>query len=314
MRRRPLVSRARLIPFAAIAVLFSVAASADPVCAHTPKAHACRLDDGTVVVKVGHGPWIAYPVLPALDEAAPLTTAPILETAPLAADTATTIDLAVVGTPASVSRQGGPDAFAAFAALIANITSDVYARSLVPQVQVRLVGSRTWAYTETGSLAHALSTLASDPTIAAYRNSVGADVVQGITEDTDAAGIGYLGGGPSQAFSAVSRGYAVANLSSSHEIGHNEGMGHDPGSGCTTTPACGYINPSCAFRTVMAYGGCPRVRQLSSPVVFYNGLVTGTTSQDNRARLLQTAATVAAYRAPVAPPVAPSSPSLGRVM
>jgi hypothetical protein len=79
---------------------------------------------------------------------------------------------------------------------------------------------------------------------------------------------------------------AAGNLSYAHEVGHNEGLHHDPAN-ATGTPAYpyayGYQDPGGAFRTVLSYGGAQRVPFFSSPNVSYNGLPTGTSNQNNAA-------------------------------
>ena len=91
---------------------------------------------------------------------------------------------------------------------------------------------------------------------------------------------------------------AAANLSYAHELGHNEGLQHDPanaGSAGAFPYAYGYQDPSGLFRTVMSYGGATRIPYFSSPNVYYNGVRTGLSSQDNARALGGTVSTVANF-------------------
>lgn len=287
----------RLIGLVAVALSLCTPAAADPICAHTKNdAHACRMDNGELLVKVGRGPWVRHrPVV--MDEAAPVALAPLADVVPpeVAADALMTIDVLAVGSTASVRALGGFDAFAAVQALnVANFNTAA-ANSLVPNVQLRLVGVREAAYVESTEV-NDLNWIV--PHAAAWRDAVGADVVQFVTESSDACGYGMLGPDVGLAYSVVNRGCQIGNLSGPHELGHNFGMAHDPAGGGMGWFAYshGYVDPSCAFRTIMSYGGCWRVTQFSSPLVYFNGKVTGTTLQDNRLTLINNAAKVAAFR------------------
>ncbi len=115
----------------------------------------------------------------------------------------------------------------------------------------------------------------------------------------------------------VHRTCATGYYSFAHELGHNQGAHHDPAnaSGAIYPYAYGYQEPFNSFRTVMAYncsGGCTRVAQFSNPDVLYNGKSTGTSSNNDNSRTLNTtAATVASFRAgpgQVEPPPTPAVP------
>ena len=114
------------------------------------------------------------------------------------------------------------------------------------------------------------------------------------------------------AFNVVDRTCAVGNLSYVHEVGHNQGLHHDPANASSTPSypyAYGYQDPSGIFRTVMSYGGAVRIAYMSSPNNVYNGVVTGTASQDNVRALNGNVATVAAFKSTgggSTPPPAPT--------
>jgi hypothetical protein len=64
------------------------------------------------------------------------------------------------------------------------------------------------------------------------------------------------------AFNVVDQSCAAGYLSYAHEVGHNEGLQHDPANASVSPAypyAYGYQDPSGAFRTVLAYGGAQRV-------------------------------------------------------
>lgn len=291
----------RLALCLSLLVLVPSAASGAPLCASRGRAMACRLDDGTVAVRVGQGPWMAHRprvlpeipplIVPSVDVAEP-------EVVP---DGPVVIDILVVGTSASVAAQGGPDAFAAFAQLAIDITNQTILNTAIPGIQVRLVGVREWAYAET-NLSSDLTAVTINASVAGWRTETGADQVSLISESADACGIGYLTASAGLAFTAVNRGCAVGNLSFPHELGHNIGMQHDRGS-ATSAPAYpysyGYIAPDCSFRDVMSYPICaPRLNHYSSPRIVINGQPAGTATEDNDLTLRNRAATVAAFRAP----------------
>jgi hypothetical protein len=119
-------------------------------------------------------------------------------------------------------------------------------------------------------------------------------------------GIAYIMPAPprisfsSWAFNIVDQSCATGYLSYAHEVGHNQGLAHDPSNASGATPsypyAYGYQDPGGAFRTVLSYGGAQRVPYFSNPNVLYGGRVTGTASQNNAAALNLTAPIVAQFR------------------
>jgi peptidyl-Asp metalloendopeptidase len=230
-----------------------------------------------------------------------------------AADTGTEIDVMVVWTPNARSAAGGLSAIQSLVDLAVANANAAYDNSLVP-TRLRLVYSAEVAYTEnTTNISGDLSALAGKTDgkldgIHGLRDQYGADVVTligtGYTSGSNACGIGYLMGSPSTsfasyAFNVVDRTCAAGNLTYAHEVGHNQGLHHDPPNASGTPSysyAYGYQDPGGAFRTVLSYGSATRVKYLSSPGVYYNGRVTGTGTQDNARALTNTSSTVAAFR------------------
>ena len=188
----------------------------------------------------------------------------------------------------------------------------VYANSGV-NAQLRLVYGAVVSYVENGSnISGDLSAVrtAGDgvlDVVHTLRTQYGADVVTLIGEgyrSAGACGVASLMTTISTsfapyAFNVVDRTCAVGNLSYAHEVGHNEGLQHDPANASSAPSAAyayGYQDPSGYFRTVMAYGSATRIAYLSSPANQYNGMVTGTSSQDNVRALNATIGTVAAFK------------------
>jgi hypothetical protein len=219
----------------------------------------------------------------------------------------------VVWTPNARVGAGGTSAVQSLVELAVANTNIAYENSLIG-TRLRLVYSGEVAFTETpAAVATDLSALAApaDGTldgIHALRDQYGADVVtllgQGYVSG-GACGIAYLMGTPgswfaSSAFNVVDVACAAGNLSYAHEVGHNQGLHHDPlhASGTPSFPySYGYEDAAGAFRTVMAYGASPRVPHFSNPAVAYTNRVTGVPDvQDNARALNATAVYVANFR------------------
>ncbi len=204
------------------------------------------------------------------------------------ADTSgTVIDAMVVWTPAARNAVGGTtDAIQSLVlAAVANANL-AYANSGV-NAQLRLVYSGEVNYAETPSnIGTDLAALATNgdgkiDQVHALRAQYGADVVTLIGNGYAAGGtcgIGYLMTSVSTnfapyAFTVVDQSCAAGYLSYAHEVGHNEGLQHDPanaGSAPSYPFAYGYQDPAGQFRTVLSYGGETRVPYFSSPLVKYN--------------------------------------------
>jgi len=222
------------------------------------------------------------------------------------------IDVMVVWTPLAEASAGGQAAMESLAAASVENANLVYANSGV-NAQLRLVYGGKVNYVESGgNISADLTNVRSAgdgilDEVHTLRTQYGADVVTLIGEGYRAAGACGIGSlmvtvstsFSSYAFNVVDRSCALGNLSYAHEVGHNQGLQHDPanaGSAPSAPYAYGYQDPSGYFRTLMAYGGATRVPYLSSPNNFYNGLVMGTATQDNVRALNATIGTVAAFK------------------
>jgi peptidyl-Asp metalloendopeptidase len=152
------------------------------------------------------------------------------------------------------------------------------------------------------------------------RNQVGADLVHLITNS--AAGLCGIGERPGS-FALTVRS-CMGGHTFAHEVGHNQGNGHN------REDATGYVYPysygwrvcnltdGTGFRTVMSYScsNAPRVNIFSSPLITYNGYPAGvdyelspTTAADNVRSMNNYAPTIAARRTPPGQIVAPSAPT-----
>ena len=144
-----------------------------------------------------------------------------------------------------------------------------------------------------------------------YAADVAVLIVSGNTYGTS-CGVAYLATTvtPSSfaddyAFGVVARDCATGYYSFGHEIGHIQGMRHNPEQDGTTTPVA-YAHGKChgagTWRTVLSYntGGCsPRQLYYSNPDVNYSGVPTGDTTERDNARLLdEQSPFVASFRTP----------------
>lgn len=223
------------------------------------------------------------------------------------------IDVMVVWTPAARNAAGGTAAaIQSLVDLAVANANAAYAYSNI-STSLRLVYSGEVSYTENpSSLSTDLSRLSGTSDgyvdqVHSLRNQYGADIVTLVGSGYASAGycgMGYLMSSVStsfagNAFNVVDQACAGGYLSYAHEVGHNQGLHHDPanaGSSPSYPYAYGYQDPAGYFRTVMSYGGAPRVQQFSNPTVYYGGRPTGTSSQNNAQALNNTAGTVANFR------------------
>lgn len=233
-----------------------------------------------------------------------------------------TIDVAIVYPAALVAQMGDAAMRAQFALGIAQ-TNEAFRNSGIA-TQVRLVGTRQVAATQSGDLATNLRSLG-NPGDGVY------DEAQALREETHAdlvslwlansvpagasCGIAYLGGLDAQveaerdAWSVV---YA-ANCATDfrvfpHELGHNFSANHDAGAAQPPSDgkpyARGYVDVAAKTITVMSYYDqcrsagvtCERIGYYSSPSVVAGGRAQGTTATNNVQAINEQIAAVASYR------------------
>jgi hypothetical protein len=270
------VCRVRRVLFALGGLLVPTLALAAPPCATHGKAKACREFDGTVAITLEDGSVRRVPAKH-LPELPPLPDPFALDVTPDEVATAdpVVIDIGIIATTDVVATLGSFDAFAAFAQLEIDTANQTIANTQIPNLTLRLAGVGPWNHASSPGCGTDLNAAVIDSAVGAWRNSVGADLVSGLSQCSDACGIGYITASAPIAFTMVALNCAVGNLSFPHEIGHNEGMNHDRGSsnaGEAYPYSFGFIAPDCSFRDVMSYPGCaPRLNHYSSPRVVING-------------------------------------------
>ena len=235
-----------------------------------------------------------------------------------AADSGARFDLLVVYTTAARNAAGGTAAIQNLINLGVSETNTAYANSgIIPRL--RLVHTAEVTYTESGNLETDRNRLQNPSdghmdNVHTLRNTYGADLVKLVvsTSSGGACGIAYLmcGSNPafeSNAFSVTARNCISPNYTFGHELGHIMGSNHAPDdpTGCGAfSYSFGYKDPLDRFRTVMAYDcspTCPRVLHFSNPSVFYNGWVTGTSTQNNATSINNVRTVVANFRQEVTP-------------
>ena len=204
------------------------------------------------------------------------------ESAAPALDTTAQIDVLVVWTPAARAAVGSTTAMQNLVTLAVANANTAYANSQIA-AQLRLVYSGEIAFAEASTnISGDLGKLATSgdgalDTVQTLRDQDGADVVSligtGYTSGSGACGIGYLMTTvsttfASAAFNVVDQACAAGNLSLAHEIGHNEGLHHDPAnaSGQGAYPyAFGYQDPGGAVpHGHVGTGMSTRIRTLES--------------------------------------------------
>ena len=206
-------------------------------------------------------------------------------------------------------------------------TNDAYAASGVNTELLLVKAYRHPDYVE-NDFSSALSDLRQGDIagVAFDRSTYGADLVVLLIDDPQYCGLAYVGPRIDLMFSVTAWNCATGYYTFGHEVGHNLGLLHDRG----TENACGnggynygYRNPNGSFRTTLAYScrtgqcdnnssnGCSRIKRYSTPNVFYNGLVLGTSGENNVRAINDVRVEVAGYYEHVSstPPTAPTPTS-----
>ena len=240
------------------------------------------------------------------------------------ADSGRLIDVMLVWTPVAEAEAGGLAAMQSLAQAAIDNANLTYLNSGIAQ-RLRLVHRQQVAYAERASgcpdpyggapgsdtFLCALFDLTSGtygpmPAVHGLRDAHGADLVALLIRSGGSCGVAWLPTTPSEedGFSVTGHDCAVGNKSFVHELGHNMGAHHDPANASNSGPKPfnkGFVSPTLAWRTVMAYpgacGGCMRVSHFSNPKLTYNGQAMGTAAVSNNAHVLNaTAKAIAAYR------------------
>lgn len=236
-------------------------------------------------------------------------------------------DVLVVYTAASASRHGQASLESMIQSAVQS-ANQAYANSMVG-ITMNLVGTARVDFSEGSSMSATKSMLQSNAAVANLRNQLGADVVMLVSENSDYCGLASLMTSNSTSFASSAYGVVwsscLSNQSLAHEVGHTQGLMHDrdsSGSWAGVFPySYGYrrcVSDGTGFRDVMSYScsGAPRVLVFSNPYVNWNGYPAGisyesspTTSAENARTLINTAATVAAFRSGSSSTISPTAPA-----
>ncbi|BDU18589.1 reprolysin-like metallopeptidase [Dyella sp. GSA-30] len=169
----------------------------------------------------------------------------------------------------------------------------------------------TISYTESGNQGTDLNRLSNARDgwidfVHQMRDNYKADLVTLLIHDPIGAsrscGVAWINATREQAFS-VTQASCTGNYTFTHEIGHNYGAAHERAQGAGPyTYGHGYRHPRGDWGTVMAYPcnfgrRCPPLLRWSSPLLTYQGAVTGTArTEDNRRVVNQRKEVMAGYR------------------
>lgn len=235
----------------------------------------------------------------------------------------TTVDLMVYYTPGVVAYFGSEDAVRAGIQHLVDLTNQALLNSQI-SLQIRLVYCQQVSYPDDGSPSQALNDLTNATGVfsdmPSLRNRYGADLVMLMRRfnnaTNDACGTAWLLPSTTQnwadaaAFSIVQIGQSVdgspyycSDFTFPHELGHNFGCQHDRAHASSPgifNYSYGYIDPSGAWGTIMAYHSS-RIPYFSNPNVFYNEAPTGVApglpnAADNALTISNTKDFVANYR------------------
>jgi peptidyl-Asp metalloendopeptidase len=186
-------------------------------------------------------------------------------------------------------------------------TNQAYINSAV-NIYMELASSVRVNYSESGNFSTDLTRFRTTSDgymdeIHNYRNLYAADVNLLIINNSSACGLAStIMANATTAFAAAHYDCTLGYYSFAHEIGHLQGLRHNPEVDGSTSPYAyghGYVYSPGGWRTVMAYNynGETRIQYFSNPNVTYGGVAMGTAGTHNNARVLnETAGTVANFR------------------
>ncbi|CAM9859654.1 unnamed protein product, partial [Ectocarpus fasciculatus] len=175
-------------------------------------------------------------------------------------------------------------------------TNQAMQNSDIP-LEIVLVHVAQLPYSQEGAAIAAidvLTGLANSEEVESLRDAHSADLVQLISDFTGSCGAGFVFNGfPNSGFS-VARATCIENFTHTHEIGHNLGCRHDRGNDAESQTEyahglryCTGIN---SYRTIMGLDtdcNVPRVNYFSNPDVYYLGLPTGTSTENNARQITE---------------------------
>ncbi|MBL8879879.1 MAG: hypothetical protein JNG88_12235, partial [Phycisphaerales bacterium] len=214
------------------------------------------------------------------------------------------IDVMIVYTTIARIAAGGTNAMIATAQDAIDFSNECYPNSGI-NVRLRMVYCGEVSYNESGTFVDHINRMnnSSDgilDEIHTLRDQYSADVVSLWVDDCDPdqngnctlCGRATCNVGAGNPFPIVRWACASGNLSFAHELGHNQGCGHERTTGegaCGPDSAHGWFftgNDGNNYRTVMATVFAPgsRIRYFSNPNVSFRGMPTGNSSNNNAAQ------------------------------
>jgi hypothetical protein len=209
--------------------------------------------------------------------------------------------------------------------------NQAYANSQV-NVTLNVVGLQQGPITEGSGMGATVNALKTNSTVRALRDSLAADMVVLINENTDYCGyadLWYSWSGSTTNWDAYAgvQSSCLSTQTLAHEVGHLQQLDHNR-ENATGLAAYGYsyghrLCTADGFRDIMSYpcsyGGSTRISYFSNPNLTYNGYPIGvsyesspSTAADSARSLRETAMTAASYRVGTSTgtstlPAAPSS-------
>ncbi|CAM9251578.1 unnamed protein product, partial [Ectocarpus sp. 12 AP-2014] len=181
-------------------------------------------------------------------------------------------------------------------------TNQAMQNSGIP-LEIVLVHVAQLPYSQESAALDILTGLTRSEEVESLRDAHSADLVQLIGDFTGSCGAGYVFNGyPNSGFS-VARATCFENFTHTHEIGHNLGCRHDrendAGSEAEYAHGLRYCTGTNSYRTIMGLDtdcNVPRVNYFSNPDVYYLGLPTGTSTENNARQITDNMLTVASFR------------------
>ena len=238
----------------------------------------------------------------------------------LATGSAVVQDLLVVYTAASASTWGQATIESMIQSAVQS-ANQAYVNSGV-NVTLNLVGLQQTTMTESGSgMQTTLNNLRANSSVKSLRDSLGADMVVLVSQDSDWCGYAdlrfttYNGVTTTDAY-AVNYSTCLSNNTLAHEVGHLQQLDHnrENANGTLAAYPYSYGYRQCVtggFMDIMSYSctGASRILQFSTPNRTYNGYATGVAYETNPSNaadaarsLNDTAVKVANYKASVRQP------------
>lgn len=245
----------------------------------------------------------------------------------LTAGTAAVQDLLVVYTSAASATWGQATIESMIRSAVQS-ANQAYVNSGV-NVTLNLVGLQQTTFAESGSgMQTTLNNFRTNSAIKSLRDSLGADMVVLVSQDSDWCGYAdlrftTLNGVTTTDAYAVNYSSCLSNQTLAHEVGHLQQLEHnrENANGTLAAYPYSYGYRQCVtggFQDIMSYSctGASRILQFSNPNLYYNGMATGiayetdpTRAADAARSLNDTALKVANYKSSSSGSLAPTVPA-----